>query len=1390
MKLSGLSNGTSPTSSQDSNQLLPPINPTTPITTTTTSTTSNAKKTIPNNFLSEALVRIQQEEDLYADDELNLIIENQLPQNTSFIPAALSSATGREIENDKSEEFETAANSETPTPFHQALSSFRNSGQNQLVAPIHNNNHFTGLHVTRNSNNSFHATYINPIGASQVEPTRLESGINFIANWFGLGKPATKFQEEIFGREIPPHIIDALRTELGIQPTEITITRNRLQHSIYDNRLSQVLGLRIATNNHCGAFTAETLVALAHGEMAVSGNRLTERNPENPTDFRDVPDHTQSLSQLTGFFLRQHHAQILREILPEQAAQIDADEAREIEQKKSKENLWKQKDKKAKAKSVLKDGVLSRETIAEEASDGIPAPRKRQTFTNANFARLAFLAIGSQRFLARASQFKPDELIKRPTLAPVAAPTVSVPTLAPITPTVASTSALPSATPTVLPSFSPTMVPSVPPTTPPTLVPTLVPTPAPSSDPSATPTLFPTFVPTLVPSADPTAAPTVVMTQAPSNYPTTAPSFALTFSPSGQPTFVPTTGPTVNPTDLPTIIPSADPSVAPTIIPSASPTALPSEGYTANSTSTQTSSALFSREALAAMGGITTSVLGEGAIASAVDFASLSAAAYIAPANLALAAGGGVFAVTTGVGAAIGAGIGSSFEPTSTNNSITSNSRRYLRGSDPTDTSADNSKSHLSPTKQGAEIGALAGAAIGVGIGAEHYLRKPKKAYITISAFLALAVRGKTKNNEEFEKLHESWLALLPEKTPHLRHALLPAHSTFNPPIANPEAARLKQKLINALLILWHGDEDPTSRLQRVTTAVEKCNLTNIRDKILTNTDVVEESAVSLRDRIDSQLGRENNILLLDDSCNEYRLLNRAIGVIEDELGGNQQNDVHPSANALPVQVGVPQEEITDAAKVSDSDLGEIMDSDDEENDPDQINLSIIGDNPTTSSSAQNNLLPARGSLMPRVYRFTNRNNSRLKAVLPGKPLSTTIVKSEDEKNDDTNTISEIFGQNTDRVIHPILPYPTPTDLNTASFEKTLPQERDYDEDSDSSVDLFLTSSNPTDYTPQPLPPTDQKPDPTSWPTDLRSLPDSTKAIALKWIGIAKDSLAKKELAEQQLTSSAAVFTTPLAASESLPLPPARKPVSTAAVARFDDTRPTSNALNQTSSNTLPNAGASNTPTSTGRHVNPLTATSRGIIPDNTDSSDSDSNVSVRTLRRKYRTKKADLKKAQENFETDKKDFAHQQQRQIKEMDEDFRQLHQQQLELREREKLFEAHREQQHKEFEAQREKNLEKIEENLLRIRNEKLDLQKAQKTFEEQKQKQRAILDKDLDLLREQEFIVQKDREVLEEERKNIKSNQQKAKDDLHRESQELAANLLKDLEKRESALTKRE
>jgi hypothetical protein len=558
--------------------------------------------------LLAAISRISNSE-YYADDELNFLIKENIPNDSLALPAALSVV-------DISEENEIIASN-----FREALRAFANEAPSdqhqQLVAPISVNKslHFAGLHIKRNADNSFKATYIDPLGAEPKPPYKLanttiikKSNEDESAGLFGLLNQASQYfglaesteaenlrislNQVLPHSSIPFHIINALELELGIAPQDIALTTTKIQHP---------------SNNHCGAFTAEILTSLANQSISISENRLTIGD-----DRKQISDLDQDSSDAVGKVFRENQAEALKEFF---------DISKKPEKTSSKNSLKKEKNTNSQAikkstafnfqPSKIGLGLLLLSSFSELTdSQGVPPPPSKSTAPTPtpSSSLVTKTPTNSPSYSPSAA---PSILTSTPSQKPSSyAPTSNSPTNPPTTnpssskpSTFRPTVSLP--TPTISPTFQPsTLFPTIEATDDkyPTSIPSSVPSSSnptldsasnsPTSNPSQKPSSArPTtnkpssYAPSELPTIpeEESDEPTTDPTQSPSSFrPNTfRPTVSLP-TPTISPTFQPSTlFPTIEATDdkYPTSIPSSVPSSSNPTLDSASnsPTSNPSQ---------------------------------------------------------------------------------------------------------------------------------------------------------------------------------------------------------------------------------------------------------------------------------------------------------------------------------------------------------------------------------------------------------------------------------------------------------------------------------------------------------------------------------------------------------------------------------------------------------------------------------------------------------------------------------------------------------------------------------------------------------------------------------------------------------------------------------------------
>lgn len=133
------------------------------------------------------------------------------------------------------------------------LQQFRDTAQTQAVIPIRPidnegqqiREHFAGIHIQRDEDGHYHASYIDPTGLGTSD-------------------------------NIPANIRIALAEILGIQQDEITSTTNVIQdYILHAVEGSEDMAIEI-TNVHCGAFIGHILSQLVRGGLRVEGDRIEQ----------------------------------------------------------------------------------------------------------------------------------------------------------------------------------------------------------------------------------------------------------------------------------------------------------------------------------------------------------------------------------------------------------------------------------------------------------------------------------------------------------------------------------------------------------------------------------------------------------------------------------------------------------------------------------------------------------------------------------------------------------------------------------------------------------------------------------------------------------------------------------------------------------------------------------------------------------------------------------------------------------------------------------------------------------------------------------------------------------------------------------------------------------
>ncbi len=410
--------------------------------------------------------------------------------------------------------------------FKKTLSLFKsNKDKSQLISPIViDNSRYCGLHISRDKDGKFVATYIDPLGANPEKTADTTGLFQSALKTLGLIREEPKIlkadQISKLTSSIPEYLVEALQSELGISPQDIILTTNELQNSSINESLARKgIIVKTPTVQNSGPIITEILNQITAGNISVDGQKLIL------TDSRKAIRTTGKEESLgLSESIKANHFELIRET-----------ETQVVE------NLSPSKNKPKKAK------------------------REKNEYIGVGGAKIAKLTLSTillsniPTLFAQQSRTRVPTLIptNAPSLAPTRNPTTTQPTLHPITDS-----------PTPTPSFSPSFAPT---TVFPTRSPTDTPTYHPTFDPTKLPTLAPTFIPTHLPSGEPTVAPTFK----PSFSPTGEPTFTPTFSPSNLPTHYPTTSPSQTPTEIPSWIPSLVPSLSPTGEPTNPPTLVP-----------------------------------------------------------------------------------------------------------------------------------------------------------------------------------------------------------------------------------------------------------------------------------------------------------------------------------------------------------------------------------------------------------------------------------------------------------------------------------------------------------------------------------------------------------------------------------------------------------------------------------------------------------------------------------------------------------------------------------------------------------------------------------------------------------------------------------------------
>lgn len=209
----------------------------------------------PGNLVEAQLQRIENHNEFYADDEVNNLIEMNLPPDVNYIgPATARIQQG----------------------FDDAISNFINDNNfNQAIISIAAENHFTFLHIRRGQDNNFAITYFDPV---------------------------------VVGGQPEHDILEHIRQSLGNHFPNVPIinTTTAIQTYRYlDNGYIEI------DNHHCGAFVTYFANQMIMGNMEVLENgRIRGRTSGN--DWVEMNDLNQEQSNNLGITIRQEQARILR----------------------------------------------------------------------------------------------------------------------------------------------------------------------------------------------------------------------------------------------------------------------------------------------------------------------------------------------------------------------------------------------------------------------------------------------------------------------------------------------------------------------------------------------------------------------------------------------------------------------------------------------------------------------------------------------------------------------------------------------------------------------------------------------------------------------------------------------------------------------------------------------------------------------------------------------------------------------------------------------------------------------------------------------------------------------------------------------------------------------
>ncbi|MBX9577012.1 MAG: AAA family ATPase [Chthoniobacterales bacterium] len=215
---------------------------------------------VPTEMASK-LARINDPKAYYSDDDMSNLGEMLLPANVHYVVPAVAAV---------------------PAMLSQAMDAFiSNPEKQQAVIAIHNENHFTGVLISKKPSNQFSITHFDPVAFDEN------------------GRPLHK---------IPDTAFRVLREKFpGVS---INNTNSKMQ--TYTTQGSAKEKVNVMDNNQCGPFVLYVMT-----EMAKENLRL---NPSKPRKLQlkvseggwiEIPPLDQSMSDNFGKSIRGYHAAVL-----------------------------------------------------------------------------------------------------------------------------------------------------------------------------------------------------------------------------------------------------------------------------------------------------------------------------------------------------------------------------------------------------------------------------------------------------------------------------------------------------------------------------------------------------------------------------------------------------------------------------------------------------------------------------------------------------------------------------------------------------------------------------------------------------------------------------------------------------------------------------------------------------------------------------------------------------------------------------------------------------------------------------------------------------------------------------------------------------------------------